>query len=587
MRILGLNAFHADAAACLLVDGRLVAAVAEERLGGRTRHAAGFPGQAIARVLAMGGIAAGDLDGVAIGYDPSANRMAKLRLLCQRPLGALHRIRRHLGKRSAGRSLPELIATACGQNLAPGCAIWHVEHHLAHVASAFFTSDADEAAAFSVDGAGDTVSALYARCRGTRIEAFRRIHLPHSIGFFYTAVCQYMGFDRFGEEYKVMGLGAYGEPVHLPLMREMLRGDGQGGFRLARSFFRDPPGGEFFAIDPASGELTIPLLYGDALVERLGAPRLRTAELGQREKDLARSCQEHFEEVVLGCLRWLHRQSPGRDLVMAGGCALNGVANARILRDGPFARLHLHGASADDGTAVGAALYAHHHILGLPRTTARPACYLGPAYGQDAIDEALRAQHLPHRHLDEAELLGATARLLADGRVVGWYQGASEWGPRALGNRSILAHPGWPGMKDLINRKIKRRESFRPFAPSILAEAVPTYFEQAVESPYMMHVVRIRPERRSELAAVCHEDGTGRLHTVTPEQNPLYHRLIRAFSGLTGTPVVLNTSFNENEPIVDTPAQAIACFLRTDIDALAIGSCLLRKEDVLPPCASS
>jgi carbamoyltransferase len=404
--------------------------------------------------------------------------------------------------------------------------------------------------------------------------------VPHSLGFFYTALCQFIGFDHFGEEYKVMGLSAYGQPEQLDFLRSVLTVDGAGRYRLNERFIQPVGGKSFEACINAKGEIVLPAMYTKKLDKELGLPRLRGAELTQRDKDIAASCQQLFEEVVLGCVRWLHTQAPSENLVTAGGCALNGVCNARLLRDTPFRRSYIQCAASDDGTAVGAALYVWCAVLGCPRPKPIAHAYWGPEYSEAQIESALQAAGLAYQRLPEPELLAQVACHLNVGHVVGWYQGRSEWGPRALGNRSILAHPGWPGMKDLINQKIKRRESFRPFAPTILAEKVPHWFEQSVESPFMMHVVKIRPEKRAALAAVCHADGTGRLHTVTRSQNRLYYDLIQTFAGLSGVPVVLNTSFNENEPIVDTPEQAVACYQRSDIDVLCAGPFVTRKAGI-------
>jgi carbamoyltransferase len=451
-----------------------------------------------------------------------------------------------------------------------------VEHHRAHLASSFWGSGFAAAAGFSYDASGDFVSGAYARC-GEAIEVIDRVFLPHSLGYFYTAICQFIGFEEFGEEYKVMGLAAYGRPTFLPLMERMVTYEGRGQYRLDGKWFAGLLQHSHEELVDAAGRLIVPPLYAKTLAAELGPARVRGAEITTRERDLAASCQLHFENVVVECLRWLHDEVPADGLVAAGGCALNGVCNARILRDTPYRRMYVHGAAGDDGTAVGAALEAWRQAGG-----ARPepvqAVYWGPVYDESQVAGALDAAGLGAERLESGALVSRVADALACGQVVGWYQGRSEWGPRALGNRSILAHPGWPGMKDIINAKVKRRESFRPFAPSILADHVDDYFEQDVESPFMMHVVRIRPERRAELAAVCHEDFTGRLHTVARAQNPIYHDLIAAFAARTGTPVLLNTSFNENEPIVDTPEQAVACFLRNDIDLLCMGPFVVGKR---------
>ena len=575
--IVGLNAFHPDSSACVLRDGRLVAAVAEERLGARIKHAAGFPGRALREVLRIVGATIRDVDYVAVGNDSNANILAKVGHVLKAPMRSVRGVLTHFQRRAQMCDFKTLVTEACGA-AESDChfEIVRVEHHLAHIASSYYASDFDEAAGFSYDGAGDFVSAMFARCKGNRIEILDRVFVPHSFGFFYTSICQFIGFERFGEEYKVMGLAAYGRPVYGEVMRELVRLNGNGQFRLDLNCFR-PLGKNLEECVDEKGEIILPPLYSDELVKRLGLPRNRKAELTQRDKDLAASCQAHFEEAVLYCLNSLHSRVSSKNLVTAGGCALNGVCNARILRDTLFRRSYIQCAASDDGTAIGAALYVWNTVLGKPRASVIDHAYWGPEYSEAQMENAIRGKGLAYERLNELDFLQRVAQHLNSGHVVGWYQGRSEWGPRALGNRSILAHPGWPGMKDLINQKIKRREAFRPFAPTILAEEVPNYFEQSLESPFMMHVVKIKPEKRQALAAVCHEDNTGRLHTVKREQNRLYYDLIKEFAKLSGTPVVLNTSFNENEPIVDTPEQAINCYLRSDIDVLCLGPFVTTK----------
>ena len=577
MLILGLNTFHPDSAACVLQDGKLVAAVAEERLGPRHKHVAGFPGRAIAEVLRMAGATIRDVDYLAIGNDSNANVPAKVRHVLKSPVKSVRGVLTHFQRRGKMHSVQQMVAEACGVKEAD-CRfkVVRVEHHLAHLASSFFASDFDEAAGFSCDGSGDFTSAMSARCQGNRIEILNRVHVPNSLGFFYTALCQFIGFSKFGEEYKVMGLAAYGQPVHLELMRELVSIRPNGKFQLNPRFFR-PLGKNLEECVDATGEIVLPPLYSEELARHLGAPRVRSEPLTQRENDIACSVQIRFEEIVLACLKNLHAQFSTDKLVTAGGCALNGVCNARILRETPFKKSYIQCAASDDGTAIGAALYVWNAILKQPRSGHIDHASWGPEHSEADMEAALRQANLPFEKFDRGGLLTRAAAHLNAGHVTGWYQGRSEWGPRALGNRSILAHPGWPGMKDLINQKIKRREAFRPFAPTILAEAVPDYFEQNVESPFMMHVVKIKPDKRAALAAVCHEDATGRLHTVKQSQNALYYDLIKTFSQKSGTPVVLNTSFNENEPIVDTPEQAVNCFMRTDMDVLCLGPFVTTK----------
>jgi carbamoyltransferase len=569
--IIGLNAFHPDAAVCALKDGRLVAAVAEERLGKRHKHVGGFPGAALREVLRMAGSTIREVDYLAIGNDGNANLGDKVSHVLATPVASARSVLTHFQRRSRMKSMRQLVADACGVTEAE-CRfkVVRVEHHLAHIASSYFASDFDQAAGFSYDAAGDFASAMYARCEGNQIHILDRVIMPDSLGFFYTALCQFIGFDRFGEEYKVMGLAAYGKPGYLELMRELLRSQGNGRFRLNPDYFVSLGKNLEECLDE-HGEIVLPPLYSAELEKRLGPPRRRGDEITGRERDVAASCQAHFEEIVLACLKSLHARAPTENLVTAGGCALNGVCNSRILRETPFKKSYIQCAASDDGTAIGAALYVWNTVLKQPRAGLIDHAYWGPEHAEADMEAALVKAGLQFEKCDRSGLLERAAAHLNSGHVTGWYQGRSEWGPRALGNRSILAHPGWPGMKDLINQKIKRREAFRPFAPTILADETINYFEQNVESPFMMHVVKIRPDKRPAMAAVCHEDGTGRLHTVRQSQNALYYDLIKTFSQRSGLPVVLNTSFNENEPIVDTPRQAVDCFLRTDMDVLCLG----------------
>jgi carbamoyltransferase len=323
-------------------------------------------------------------------------------------------------------------------------------------------------------------------------------------------------------------------------------------------------------------------LYTDLLTQMLGRPRGRNEPIGKREKDIAKSCQNRFEEVATHCINRLHLMVPTDQLAMAGGCSLNGVMNARILRETGFAKQYMQCAASDDGTCIGAAYYVWHVILGQKKRFQMTHAYWGPEYGDERFRKATESSGEHFRHFqDDNAMIDAVSDLLAKGLVIGWYQGRSEWGPRALGNRSILANPTLPNMKDSINAKIKRRESFRPFAPSVLKEWVGTYFEQNILSPFMMHVVKIKPEWQVRLPAITHVDGTGRLQSVSKDENPLYYRLIDAFRKKTGVGILLNTSFNENEPIVDTPEQALACFQRTGMDALCLGKYLIMKNRIL------
>ncbi len=580
--ILGFNAFHADSAACLVVDGKLLGAVAEERLGPRIKHSSAFPQHAIRRLLSDAGLRLRDVTHVAVARDPGANLSAKMAYVAQRPLKAAGAVVEHFRRNKQTLSTVEQLAQVCGEDpAAVHFQTVEVEHHLAHIASAYYLSPYDtQTAGFSYDGSGDFASLMAARCEGNRIEVLDRVALPDSLGFFYTAMCQYIGFDQFGEEYKVMGLAPYGEDTYRDAMAALVTTDRDRWFRLGSRYFGMHEGGASGDTDE-HGHLVMGRMFTDRLVARLGAPRSRAATVSQREKDIARSTQVRFEEVAIHCMHRLHSLVPSDQLAMAGGCALNGVANARMLRETPFRHQYIQAAASDDGTCLGAAYYTWHQVLGQTERFHMQHAFWGPEYSDAHMRRVAEASGLLFKVCaDEQSLVEAAATFIANGLVLGWYQGRSEWGPRALGNRSILAHPGLPTMKDTINTKIKRRESFRPFAPSVLREDVATYFEQDVYSPFMMHVVKIRQEWRARLPAITHVDGTGRLQSVDPDSNPLYYNLISAFKRITGIGLVLNTSFNENEPVVDTPEQAFDCFHRTDMDVLCLGRYILRKREI-------
>lgn len=580
--ILGLNAFHPDSAACLVIDGKLVAAVAEERLGNRFKHTATFPEHAVRWVLKEGGIELGDVTHVAIGRDTAVNRSARIGYALSKPSDGFRAATSFLRRHKASNSLSETLALACDIDPAGfNPAIHKVEHHLAHIASAYYLSPFEElTAGFSIDGSGDFVSGMAARCEGTRIEVLDKILLPDSLGHFYTALCQFIGFEAFGEEYKVMGLAPYGEDLYSAQMEQIVRTAGTQWYKVAGEYL-DVWRGLRESVVEDGGEIRMGRIYTAELTRLLGEPRDRNTPITQREMDIARSTQVMFEKAVTNCLKTLSGKVPLTRLAMAGGCALNGVMNARAYREFPIESAYLQSASSDDGTCLGAAYHCWHEGLGRTERFHMEHAFWGPGYDHATIGKAVAASGFDARECaSEEEMLGAAADLVASGAVTGWYQGRSEWGPRALGNRSILANPAVPDMKDRINRKIKKRESFRPFAPSLLREDVGKYFEQDVASPFMMHVVKFRPEWREHFPAVTHVDGTGRLQSVEEANNPLYYRLLQELKARTGHGMVLNTSFNENEPVVDTPEQAIACFERTDMDALVLGRYVLTKPDM-------
>jgi carbamoyltransferase len=582
-RVLGVSAYHADASAAAVAGGRFVAGVEEERFR-RIKHWAGFPEQALRYCLDELGGDMGEVAALAVSRQPRAYlfRKALLALSHPRSLGRAASRVRNLAQVS---SLEERVAAAFGRSpkLHP------VEHHLAHVASAFFCSPWEEAMCLTVDGFGDFVSTMMAVGRGNRVEVLDRVCFPHSLGLFYTAITQYLGFHGFGDEYKVMGLAAYGEPSFASQLRHVVPARSDGSFRLDLRYFRHLSEGVEMTWD--DGEPKQGLVFTLALEELLGPARRPGEELAQRHKDMAASLQQVYEERFFALVRALQRRTGLDRLTLAGGCAMNSLANGKLFDQTDVRDVYIQAAAGDAGTALGAALYVHHAVLGAPRDGfVMEHCYWGPAYGEDEIRRQI-AERLPESGGrdgawgeirietlgDEERLAATTAEALAAGEVIGWYQGRSEWGPRALGNRSILADPRRGDMKDVLNLKIKRRESFRPFAPSVLEERTGEWFTIHYPDPFMIKVYPIRPEKRPLIPAVTHVDGTGRLQTVSHRTNPRYWKLIRAFEERTGVPMVLNTSFNENEPIVNRPGEALDCFLRTRMDRLVLGDVVITR----------
>lgn len=573
--ILGINAFHPDASACLVVDGILISAIAEERLGERKKHAGGFPVHAIQRLIFDVGLDLASLTHIAIARDTRANLRAKAIYAACHLRTSIPAAYENLRRTRETSSFIQQIAAIFDED--PSLSryeIVYVEHHLAHIASAYYLSPFDGiAGGFSYDGSGDFTSMMAARCEGNDIQVLDRVLLPDSLGFFYSAICQFIGFDQFGEEYKVMGLAPYGQDNYSDVMRRLVSLPENSWFHLDRGSFGMPKGGKVDDYLQANLQL-----YTRKMIGYFGKPRHRESPLSKREKDLAKSAQVRFEEAAIHCLHRLHGLVPSEHLAMAGGCSLNGVTNARILKDTMFSSQFIQPAASDDGLALGAAYWVWHNVVKGKSRFHMQHAYWGPEYSHASIHSVVKSSPYGFAHyVDRQCLVQCVAQHIADGKVVGWYQGRSEWGPRALGNRSILANPLIPTMKDTINTKIKRRESFRPFAPSVLEELVPEYFEQTVSSPFMMHVVKLRKHWQDRLLAVTHVDGTGRLQSVSYSINPLYYDLISAFRRITGVGIVLNTSFNENEPIVDTPEQAYDCFARTDMDVLCMGSYVLIK----------
>jgi carbamoyltransferase len=576
MLILGLNMFHADASAAIVQDGEVIFAIAEERLN-RHKHYGGFPALAIKACLDAAGAKISDVDHVAVGQDSDANLAKKVQYAMANPAKILNFIRLRQRKESM-RDVRSLIAAALDVDRNALCfQEHHLEHHIAHIASAYYCSPWEKAAGFSYDGSGDFVSTMMARCEGNDIEVLERVFLPHSLGSLYTMICEFIGYSKYGDEGKVMGLAPYGKSTYCEALEKIVSIK-NGGFHLDLSYFK-PLGSNQGMQVLADGTVRLARHFSDKMEKLFGQPREPHAEITQRDMDLAYGVQHRFEEVFFHLVNHLHNRVPCDDLVMAGGCALNSVANGKLFDRTPFRRTYIQPAAGDEGLAIGAALHTYHSILKQPRRHELKSSYLGQEFSDGSIGAALKKAGVHYRKLDRVTLLESTAQKISEGQVVGWFQGRMEWGPRALGNRSIVAHPGLPNMKDVLNARIKHREWFRPFAPSILAEYQHEYFEHDHPSPFMLHVYKIRPEKREQLCAVNHVDDTGRLQTVAREENPLYYDLISAFHRKTGIPVILNTSFNENEPIVCTPEEAIDCYRRTKMDVLAIGSFFAAKEE--------
>lgn len=577
--ILGLNAGHPDAAACLVVDGVIIAAIAEERLGLRYKYDPSFPINAINFVLNASGYSIADVTDIAVARKTTANLFPKIKYVLSRPSLITDILHRNMKRNNNFETeLRNVFKTnkLDEQSLPP---IFAVEHHTAHIASAYYTNNVEEAVGISYDGSGDFVSVMVAKCIGKEIRPIDKLCLPHSLGHFYSAICQFIGFDNYGEEYKVMGLAPYGSPTYLDELSKVLDVGSEVELPKLNLDYVDVHTALRNSSLVAGSNLKLGTLYTPKLIDLLGKPRARTEAITQKQKDIARSAQAIFESAASNIIKKALVLEPSENLVLAGGCALNGVMNAKIHRDFYPLKMHQHSASGDDGTALGAALYCFNKKYAKYKSGYLKAPYLGGSFSDTEIENLLKQEQIPYKYYqDENVLLSYVAQKIVDGGVVGWFQGRSEWGPRALGNRSILASPLLPDMKETINEKIKKRESFRPFAPSVLEQDAHLYFEQDVKSPYMMHVVKFREKYRSMFPSVTHIDGTGRIQTVNKDFNPRYFNLIQEVKLRSGHGMLLNTSFNENEPVVETPLQAISVFNRTTIDLLVLQNCVVERN---------
>lgn len=579
--ILGLNAYHADAAAALMVGDELHAAAEEERFT-RQKHQTGVPLNAARYCLGEVGLTLSEIDFVAINMAPSANRWRKLAFgLMRRPdlKLVLARLRTRKQRGNILQFLSQLLDDQVSGRRPP--TLRYVEHHQAHLASAYLCSPFDEAAVVSVDGFGDFSSAAWGVGRGGRIYCQGRVYFPHSMGIFYEALTQYLGFPNYGDEYKVMGMAAWGQPTYLSALRQLVSFD-DGKFQLNQEYFRHARENVEYSFD--SGAPVIGQLFSTKLENLLGPARQPGGPVGQREYDLAASIQALYEEMLLGFLKRVQARTGLSRLCLAGGCAMNSLANGRIPYQAGFKDVYIPLAPGDAGGAAGAAMYLS-ALSGAGRCRTVDSAALGPKFERAQIEQAVAQKQaelekagVHVQALADNELFLRVAQSLANGDVVGWFRGRMEFGSRALGNRSILVDPRRSDMQAYLNGKIKLRESFRPFAPSVLEDFVSDWFDCESAVPFMSQVFPVLPDKRAIVPAITHQDGTGRLQTVSRTANPAYYSLISAFNQLTGVPLLLNTSFNENEPIVCTPQEALDCFLRTRMDTLVLESFVLTRK---------
>lgn len=582
MYILGINAYHGDSSACLIRDGVLVAAAEEERFA-RVKHWAGFPKSSIDYCLKYANIDFSDIQYIAINQSPNARLLEKFLFVFKKKLSIKMVLEKLLNK--SRRSNIHLDIRRHYTNKTTNAKLRFIEHHTSHLASAFLVSNFNNSVVLSVDGFGDFASTSWGVGYKNKIEKHGDILFPHSLGIFYQALTQYLGFLNYGDEYKVMGLASYGRPIYIDLLKNIvLLNQDSGTFKLDLSYFRHH--NQKIDYEWVDGSPRVGILFSKKLLALLGESRKCNEPINQKHMDLAASIQKMYENALFNLLNFLYKKYQKENLCIAGGCGMNSVANGKIYSETPFKNLYVQAAAGDAGGAIGAGYYLYNCILGNERQFYMDHAYWGPSFDNTVIskifidnEKNINDAKCIIELLSENELIEQIALAISKGEVVGWYQGRMEWGPRALGNRSILGDPRRLDMKDILNLKIKRRESFRPFAPSIISEYASEWFEGTDKVPFMMQVYQVKKEKQSQIPAVTHVDGSGRLQTVEASTNPRYHKLIEKFRKITGVPIILNTSFNENEPIVCTPQEALNCFLRTKMDILAIGDYLIKRLD--------
>jgi carbamoyltransferase len=576
MFILGINAYHADSSAAIFKDGVLIAATEEERFR-RIKHWAGFPSMAVAFCLKEAGVSLHEVDHIAIGRDPYAKLGKKILFLLQHPGGGFRAVQDRLSNAKKVASLEaefKLLDPSIDETIIKA-KIHHVEHHRSHLASAFFASPFEESAILSIDGSGDFTTTMTAIGSGNQMRVLDSVDFPHSVGLFYTAFTQLLGFPHYGDEYKVMGLAPYGEPKYVDLLKDVLIFTGDGMFRLNQKYFRSAKSGII-----SYGEDHIPVvapLCSAYMIEKFGAERKKDQPLSQYHKDLGASVQRITELLIFHILNALRKKTGLKNVCIAGGVAQNSVANGKLTRNTGFEHIYIPSAGHDAGISMGSALYVYNQVLKQPRQLPVYSAFTGSRFSNEEIEAYLKSRNIAYTRYPESEIYDIITERLVNSGVVGWFSGRAEFGPRALGARSIIADPRRSDAKDLLNSKIKRRESFRPFAPSILKEYVGEFFEVSDDVPFMEKVFPIRKEKQALIPAVTHVDGTGRLQSVDRNTAPRYYQLIETFRKKTGIPILLNTSFNENEPIVNSPEHALECFLRTSMDMLVLENCVITR----------
>ena len=574
MYILGLNAYHGDSAACIFKDGELIAATEEERIR-RIKHWAGFPSESVKFCLDECGIDITEVDHITISRDPSANVYKKITHSLKN-LVSFKTLKDRLANTKKVSSVKGELAKALGiEESKIKAEVHNVEHHRSHMASAFFASPFEESAILSIDGFGDFTSTMIGTGKGNKIEVLDQVIYPHSVGVFYTAFTQYLGFENYGDEYKVMGLSPYGNPTMTDKVKDVLIFKDNGLFEINTKYFKHPKEGVQMSWE--DGDPFIENIYSEYMEEKFGKARVKGDELTQYHKDLAASIQRVTEELIFHILNHLQKHTGVKNICIAGGVAQNSVANGKILENTTFDNLYIPPAGHDAGTAIGSALWLYNQLLDKPRIAPMMHSYFGAKFSDEEVEAYLKSENIAYSKLSDEALNEKVTDCLINAGVVGWFQGRAEFGPRALGHRSIICDPTRDDAKELINAKIKRREPFRPFAPSILKEQVSEYFEKDDDVPFMEKVYQFKEDKKEKLSAVVHVDGSGRLQSVDKAISPKYYSLIEAFYEKSGTPILLNTSFNENEPIVNTPAEAYACFSRTTMDMVVMGNIVVER----------